>query len=144
MLKIEDIIAAHKKEKAEHPIIQVEDRFGRRLVKFLTEEQMKELDFELKDEFKGKHVPIPYTEENVLKQLKEDVLFGWEKACNHRGISASLMFEVVRDWCKVLQNEFADFSNDNYAPYGTPLFIAVSNKYGFGIDQGEFDDGDWS
>ena len=27
---------------------------------------------------------------------------------------------------------------DDYAPYGTPLFIAVSKKYVFGIDESEF------
>lgn len=38
---------------------------------------------------------IPFTRENVLKQLKEDVAFGFEKALDKRGISSSLMFEVV-------------------------------------------------
>ena len=52
------------------------------------------------------------------------------------------MYEVVLGWCKILENEFAGW--DDYAPYGTPLFIAVSKKYGFGIDETEFDDSeDW-
>ena len=64
---------------------------------------------------------------NIIEQLKEDVRFGWEKACEGRGLSANLMYEVVKTWCKVLENEYEDF--DDYAPYGKPLFKAVAQKY---------------
>ena len=40
----------------------------------------------------------PYTRENILEQLRSDVAFGFEKALDRRGISASFMFEVVRMW----------------------------------------------
>lgn len=142
MISIESIIENHKKKKAENPLIACEDRFGRRLIDFLTEEQMKELGFEMKEEFKGTHKPIPYTEENVLKQLKRDVEFGYEKACNHRGISSSLMFEVVKDWCGVLQNGLENWSDDDYGPYGYPLFKAVNDKYGWDVvgESPDYDD----
>ena len=68
---------------------------------------------------------------NVLKQLKEDVEFGYEKAVNERGISSSLMYMVVLDWCKVLDNEFSNWTANDYGDYGKPLFIAVANKYGW-------------
>ena len=105
----------------------VDDRFGARFSYFLTPEQMEKIGFFLKDEYKEKYVPKEWTEENVIKQLKEDVLFGWEKACDERSISASIMYEVVKSWCKVLEDDLQNFSD--YAPYGKPLFKAVAQKY---------------
>lgn len=108
----------------------LDDRFGKRLCKFLTVEQMQQIGFVHNTEEGAKnHTPIPFTEENVLKQLKEDVEFGWEKACNQRGISAGLMHDVVEAWCKVLENGLA--GSLDYSPYGKPLFMAVAEKYGF-------------
>lgn len=57
----------------------MEDRFGKRFASFLSEEQMKQIGIELKEEYKGKHIPKVWNEENVLAQLKEDVAFGIEK-----------------------------------------------------------------
>lgn len=107
--------------------IPFEDRFGERFCRFLTPEQMEKIGFSLNDEYKEKHVSKEWTEENVVNQLKKDVLFGWEKACDGRGISANLMYEVVKSWCKVLENDLQYFSD--YAPYGKPLFKAVAQKY---------------
>lgn len=104
-----------------------DDRFGARFCKFLTPEQMEKINFSLNDEYKDKHVPKEWTEENVIEQLKQDVLFGWKKACDGRGISANLMYEVVKSWCKVLENDLQYFSD--YEPYGKPLFKAVAQKY---------------
>lgn len=107
--------------------IFLEDRFGARFCYFLTPEQMEKIGFSLNDEYKDKYVPKEWTEENVIEQLKQDVLFGWEKACDERGISADLMYEVVKSWCKVLENDLQYFSD--YSPYGKPLFKAVAQKY---------------
>lgn len=112
----------------------MDDRFGRRLCDFLTTQQMKQIGFVCIDEEKmSSSRPKEWTEENILQQLKADVQFGWQKAQNERGISSSFMYEVVKAWCKVLENEFADF--DDYAPYGKPLFRAVANKYGFELEE---------
>lgn len=108
----------------------LEDRFGKRLCQFLTIEQMKQIGFEYNDiEKANAHHPKEWTEENILSQLKYDVEFGWEKACDERGISASLMFEVVQTWCKVLENGLGDFTD--YYPYGKPLFREVAKLYGW-------------
>ena len=136
MKTLEQVLATHNDEIKNSIIKSLQDRLGIRLCQFLTEEQAKTIGFECKEGATWVP-PIPFTEENVLKQLKKDVEFGWEKACRHRGISSELMYNVVLDWCKILENEFADW--DEYAPYGIPLFIAVSKKYGFGIDETEFD-----
>lgn len=113
----------------------LDDRFGIRLCSFLTVEQAERIGFTFKDEYKDKHTPKAWTEENIIEQLKEDVLFGWEKAGDERGISSSLMYEVVKSWCKVLENDLQYFSD--YAPYGKPLFKAVAQKYG--IDLGSIE-----
>lgn len=135
MKTLEQVLAGHN-DAVKNSALAIQDRLGIRICQFLTEEQAKTIGFECKDGATWKP-PIPFTEENVLKQLKKDVKFGWEKACDHRGISSELMYEVVLGWCEILENEFADW--DDYSPYGTPLFIAVSKKYGFGIDETEFD-----
>jgi hypothetical protein len=43
------------------------------------------------------------------------------------------MYDVVRSWCKVLENEFANF--DNYYDYGKPLFKAVAEKYNWTLEE---------
>lgn len=81
-----------------------------------------------------------YTRENVLKQLERDVAFGFDKALDQRGISASLMYEVVKMWCWVLNDSEELYNWDNYAYYGLPLFKAVAVYYGFPNEIGD-DDG---
>lgn len=102
-----------------------------RLVKYMTEEQLTSLGLELKDEYKGKHVAVPLTREAVMEDLKGDLAFAFEKALNHRGISAGLMFEVVRMWNWILEEGLENFNEDDYAMYGLPLFKATAVKYGF-------------
>lgn len=81
----------------------------------------------------------PYTRENVLEQLRSDVAFGFQKALDRRGISAGLMFEVVKMWNWVLNEdeELANWSDSNYAMYGLPLFKATAIKYGFPNEIGD-------
>lgn len=100
-----------------------------RLAKFVPEEDFSKLGMELKPEFVGTHEAIPFTRENVLKQLAEDVDFGFEKALNQRGISSSLMAEVVQMWNWILEEGLEDF--DEYPMYGLPIFKATALKYGF-------------
>jgi hypothetical protein len=102
-----------------------------RLMEFIPEKNLKDVGITLKPEFVGKHKAKKLTKANVLKQLEKDVAFGFEKALNKRGISAGLMFEVVQMWNWVLEDGLEDFSDDNYAQYGLPLFKATALKYGF-------------
>lgn len=87
---------------------------------------------------------VPFTRENILKQLERDVEFGFEKALDKRGISSSFMFEVVKMWNWILEEGLEDWSNDDYAMYGLPLFKATAVKYGFdnpiGDDRGDEDE----
>lgn len=100
-----------------------------RLAQFIPESRLGEFGIELKPEFVGKHEHKEFTKENVLIQLKDDVEFGFEKALNQRGISSSLMAEVVQMWNWILEDGLENF--DEYAQYGLPLFKATAIKYGF-------------
>lgn len=100
-----------------------------RLAYYLEEEDFKDFGLELNPEYKGKHKPIKFTKKNILIQLKNDVAFGFEKALNRRGISSSVMYEVVQMWNWILEEGLEDF--DSYSMYGLPLFKATALKYGF-------------
>ena len=115
----------------------IDGRDANRIADFTPEDRLVEIGVVLLDENIGKHEPIEWTEENVIKQLKEDVEFGFEKALNMRGISAGLMFNVVMMWNKVLENELKDWDDDNYAMYGLPLFKATALLYGFPNEIGD-------
>lgn len=101
----------------------LDDRFG--LAQFLTQEQLEKIGFKWNSD-----EPKEWTRENILVQLKEDVEFGFEKALDRRGISASLMFAVVLRWNRVLEEGLEDYPEDNYAMY-LPLFKATAEKYGW-------------
>lgn len=133
MKTLEQTLEFHKGKRAASELIQAEDRFGRRFADFLTEKQMEEIGLFMKEEYKGKHKTIPFTRENILAQLKKDVEFGYEKCYNQRGISSGLMYEVVLEWCQVLEEGLENWIEGNYKPYGYPLFKAVDDKYGWGL-----------
>ena len=109
----------------------IDGRDLHRLAQFIPEKELKDFGIELKDEAVGTWEHIPFTRENILKQLKEDVAFGFEKALDCRGISSSLMFEVVKMWNWILEEGLENWPDDNYAMYGLPLFKATALKYGF-------------
>jgi len=101
-----------------------------RLCMFITKKDLIE-KIGLKKEDVKNHESIPFTRENVLKQLKEDLEFAFEKALDRRGISSSFMFEVIKMWNNILEEGLEDWSDDNYAMYGLPLYKATALKYGF-------------
>lgn len=100
-----------------------------RLAQFVPEERLSEFGLVPDPDYKDKHEVIDFTRENVLKQLKEDVEFGFEKALDQRSISSSMMYQVVSMWNWILEEGLEDFHD--YAQYGLPLFKATAVKYGF-------------
>jgi hypothetical protein len=110
-----------------------------RLVDFFPTDKWTIFGFSLKDT--GGDIPQPkeWTEENFKAALEDDLKFAFEKALDCRGISAGLMYEVVKMWLWILEDELQNF--DEYAQYGLPLFKAVAVKYGFdnpiGDDKGD-------
>lgn len=80
-----------------------------RLAKFIPYNMIKDFGMEPNEEYNNEErwnsTVVEFTRENVLKQLEEDVRFGFEKALNQRGISASLMFECVMMWNYILERK---------------------------------------
>ena len=114
----------------------IDQRFTKRFMDFLPWNEWENFGFKPVADFKPEeYVQKEWTEENVIDQLKEDVQFGVEKATDHRGISASLMFSVVQAWCIILEN---GLENTDYGWYGDELFKAVDEHYGWGITKGAF------
>lgn len=90
------------------------------------------LGVEFKDDVDQKGFVVkPWTKEAIVAQMKEDVAFGFEKALDKRGISASLMHDVVKMWLWILDDPLQKVADDLYEQYGLPLFKAVAMKYGF-------------
>jgi len=104
-----------------------------RLANFLESEHLETLGFGLKegaDPTDWDSKVIEWTEENVRTQLAKDVEFGFEKALNKRGISASCMHSVIEMWMWVFEeDELLSKSDDLYAQYGLPFLKAVAIKF---------------
>ena len=104
-----------------------------RLAQFVSFDMLGEFGIEPTEEFnnseKWNSTVKPFTRENILAQLREDVAFGFEKALNRRGISSGLMYNVIKMWNWILEDGLEGF--DSYAQYGLPLFKATAVKYGF-------------
>ncbi len=102
-------------------------RFTKRFIDFLPVDEWEKFGFS----YTGEGVPKvkEWTEENILRQLKQDVLFGHEKAENERGISAELMAMVVNAWCKVLENGLNLEGDDGW--YHHRQFDVVAQYYGW-------------
>lgn len=73
---------------------------------------------------------IPWDEEEVLNQLKDDAKYGLEKAEGERGLSANCMFGVVNMWCYLLEN---GLEQEDYYDYGRVLFERVLKHYGWDV-----------
>lgn len=117
-------------------------RFTKRFMDFIPTTEWEQFGYKYTG--KKEYIPKEWTEENVLAQLKDDVEFAIEKATNHRGISASLMNQVLKAWCIVLENGLEE---TEYGWYGDKLIIAIDKMYKFGlVSEDTFDDnfyGEW-
>ena len=126
MRTLEEVYQAYESGQREQCI---DGRDLHRLIKFVPEADLSRLGVTLKPEYVGTHTAVEFTRDAVLAQLAGDVAFGFEKAIDQRGISASLMAQVVQLWNWVLDEGLADF--DEYPQYGLPIFKATAVKYGF-------------
>lgn len=120
MKTIDEIIANYSEYET-----FLDDRFGVRLCRFLTEEQARTIGFKLKDGAEWR-TPKAWTEENVIEQLKKDLDFGFAKCEAERGISSELMYYVCRSWCVVLENGLESIEPGSYA---RDFFAAVAAHY---------------
>lgn len=107
----------------------IDGRDAHRLAEFLKEDQLHLIGVTLKegtdiDEYNSN--VLEWNEENVMKQIANDVEFGFEKALNQRGLSAGMMTEVVLMWARILEEQSVLNQEENYAQYGLPIFKAAA------------------
>lgn len=127
MIKLDEILKNYKKDW-ESPL---DNRFGARLTRFLTVPECEKIGFKIKPEFVAKHKPIKWTRRNILKQLKDDCAFGYEKARWERGISSALMSCVVTRWNRILQDGLENMDEDGGGSYHINNFLETAKKYGW-------------
>ena len=104
----------------------IDGRDATRLAMFVKAEDFHLLGLEIKKD--AIHEPIEWNVANVEAQVETDVDFAFEKALNKRGISASLMHEVLLMWFRILEPKF---EVPSYTQYGLPLCKAMAIYYGF-------------
>jgi hypothetical protein len=124
MLTKRQIIQAFQAGRTTHTL---DGRDLNRLVEFFTPAEAVEMGLTVVEgaDWKAKE----WTNEAVLVELKGDLEFAFQKALNKRGISASLMVEVVKMWMWVLEDPLEHESDRLYAQYGLPFLKAVAVKY---------------
>ena len=127
MKTLQQIIDAVKEGKAwERENCEFLDgRDLRRILSFCNNEQVGLLGFKLNDP--NNFVPQELTEEVVVNRLVSDLRFAAEKACDERGISASLMWDILHMWLWILEDY--SFDSQEYDDYGRSFIRAVNKKY---------------
>lgn len=111
-----------------------------RLAEFFPPDQWDDFEVTLME---GADAPTlrELNRDNVLALLAEDVAFGFEKALDQRGLSASMMHAVVKMWMWVLEDELYEQASGLYEQYGLPFLKAVAEKYNLPNEIGD-DEGD--
>lgn len=79
----------------------------------------------------------PLTREQLIKTMREYMVFAWEKALDERGISASRSVDKMGEWLWILGDReiLAKFEAADYAMYGKPKLRVISEAYGFPIPE---------
>lgn len=73
---------------------------------------------------------------SVIERMRDYMPFAWDKALDHRGLSASRSITHFKEWLWLLgDDETLAFAEDdsNYANYGAPILKRVCERYGFPI-----------
>jgi len=105
------------------------------LVEYIDADHIKPLLKEDADP-KGWESMAP-TAENVLNDMKEYMKFAWEKAQNHRGLSASRSVVKMQAWLWLLGDEDL-VAGVMYAQYGAPILRKICAHYGFPMPDDEY------
>jgi hypothetical protein len=104
----------------------LDSRDYRRLCDFFPSDRWEAFGFSLKDGAVATE-PKPWTLESIMAQMRSDLEFAINKAENQRGISSSLMFDVMKMWMWVLEDDLQ--SHDDYYDYGLPFYRMIEAKY---------------
>lgn len=104
----------------------LESRDYVRLVKYFPVSEWEKFGMQLKDGAEAPEVK-DWNETNIIADMLSDLEFAISKAEGQRGISASLMFDVMRMWMWVLEDELSEWTS--YYDYGLPFFTEIQEKY---------------
>jgi hypothetical protein len=90
-----------------------------------------------KDEWERERLPLD--ESVVKKDMAEYMEFAWDKASDHRGLSAHRSLEKMEAYLWILgDDELIEKLEDvSYANYGCPRLAAICEKYDLPIPQDE-------
>lgn len=117
----------------------LDGRDNGRFCEFITMAQAAEIGWEpvagMNEEKWGE--PKEWSPANLLDMLKDDVIFGLQKARNQRGLSSGMMFKCVNMWCHFLENGLQEDTYDNYA---LDFFLKVADHYGWLSDVPDLDE----
>ena len=70
---------------------------------------------------------LDWNKDTIMSNFKRDLEFAFEKAKNKRGISTSLMFEVINMYLWILED--TQMQEENYTGYALPFYHEVRDKY---------------
>ena len=108
------------------------------LAPFLAFEQAKPL---LKEDASPDNwcAPKPLTREAVLADMREYMTFAWDKAWNHRGISAGRSVTKMEAWIWLLGDDavLKGVESTSYENYGAPKLALICQTYGFPVPDEE-------
>ena len=79
---------------------------------------------ELTEDSYAAEMQMPSTVEAQMKEAREYCAFAWEKAIDHRGISAGRSVEKMRAHFWLMGRE-GEIDWERYAPYGVPILRQI-------------------
>lgn len=107
----------------------IDQRDFSRLIDFFPVSDWHLFGFRLKEGEEAPEVKA-WDEQDILACLHHDLQFAFEKAYGQRGISSSLMYEVIKMWMWVLDHPLQHDDNyAEYANYGLTYFIKVAHAF---------------
>lgn len=87
--------------------------------------------------------PLPLTRERILFDMGQYMAFAWEKAINHRGLSAGRSVDKMRAWLWLLgeENDLVSFvnSDDNYPNYGAPILKRICEAFDLPLPEKDYE-----
>lgn len=119
--------------------IYLENRCLTRLCIFMSFKTAKELGiasdkYKTSEEWEEAGETKEWNKENCLEQFKKDLNFAIEKAENERGISTSLMRDVVSMWVYVFNKEEQLNSKKYTHDYCLDYFADVNKEFDFNLE----------
>lgn len=114
---------------------------------FTADALIQYLDFEHAKEFLKPEVTaeewsksaIPFTRERIIAAIKDYMAFAWDKARNHRGLSASRSISKMEAWVWALNDEGLEkrFEAIPYENYGAPKLTFLCKEFEIPIPVGD-------